>query len=211
MKKTFTAFFLALQIGSWQSIYSETVSFVVPKQSLTNKSSLVLLMLDGLGNQCVGTCQLDEALAYKTIRENDLCIKSDDSFQELSTSIAQSQDVTYTPKSCEHEVVLYFELEPELQVLRVLVVKGNFFEEDPFNIYAIPLEKQGMANNQQEEVDELSMLLDTINVDEAEPVTQQENSLLRQYSLYAQIFFMMQYEHTKRKVNELMSWLYDRK
>lgn len=210
MKKVFITLFLAFQMGSWQGLYSESVSFAVPKQSLTNKSSLVLLMLDGLGNQCVGTCQLDEALAFKTICEKDLCIKSEESFQDFPTSIAQSEDITYATKSCDNEVVLYFELEPEVQVLRVLVVKGNFFEEEPFNIYSIPLERQTVKEVTQEDEDELSMLLDAIDIDEAEVAAHPENSLLQQYSLYAQIFFMMQYEHTKRKVNELVSWWYDK-
>lgn len=211
MKKVFITLFLAFEVGSWQGLCADTVSFAVPKQSLTNKSSLVLLMLDGLGNQCVGTCQLDEALAFKTIREKDLCMKSENSFQEFSTSIAQSEDITYTRKSCDHEVVLYFELEPEIQVLRVLVVKGNFFEDEPFNIFSIPLERQKSQVVRQEEDDELSMLLDAIDIDEAEPVAHSENSLLQQYSLYLQIALMMQYEHTKRKVNELVSWICDRK
>ena len=213
MKRFFLALFCVLQLLNWQVVYSEAVTCVVPKQYLVDKASLVLLMLDDLGNQCVGTCQLDETFSHRVIGTNDLCIKQDEMLQDISNS----DNITHVSQTCEHDVVLYFDLERELQVLRILVVRGNIFEDNPFNIYSIPLVKQNVTLDQDavvssdlDDVDDLTSLLSDIDISEAMQTEEslESNSRFKQYSLYVQIYLLIQYEHLRRKMNDIALWFY---
>ena len=193
---------LFCMMNLWQAAQAEAVSFAVPKQCLENKDSLVLLMVDGRGQECVGTCQLHEQLANRVIVKEDLQIKQDSLFGELSDSI----DVTNTLHPCDHEVLLHIEFDRELKVLKILVVQDSLFAENPFDVLSIAVQKNT------DEVDELSMLLDDVDCDEViENMPTKQLSRLEEYKLYLEVYIAMQYSSARRKVDNLISWFFEKK
>ncbi len=182
--------------GAWSQLYSEAVSFAVPKQCLIEKASLVLLMLDGLGNECVGMCQLDEEFESRKIVQQDLHMAMDSTFDHYSESI----DVTHALQPRDNEVLLHVEFEKNLQILRILLIKDSLLSDDPFNILSISV------NNPVEEFDEFDDLLDGVDIELVETAPAKKLSKLQKYKLYLELYLAIQYSSAKRKINSLVSW-----
>ncbi|MBM17742.1 MAG: hypothetical protein CL947_01580 [Epsilonproteobacteria bacterium] len=205
MKKKFLSVVAAFCIGYWHQTDAEAVSIVVPKQCLVEKASLVLYMLDDLGQPCVGTCRLSETFEQKTILQKDLQIQFQDCIDKVSNSI----DVTHTSKPKEHEVLLHIEFQEDMKVMRVLIVKDTLLADNPFDVLSIPVNNVDMPTIQEEdEFDHLSDLvvdIDPVKIKKSAMKYQPQS--LHQYALYAKIYVMMQYKYVKRKFQNLAQWL----
>ena len=191
----------------WQSLKAVAVSVVVPKQCLVEKASLVLYMLDGFGQQSVGTCRLNEAFATRNILPQDLQIQAQETVDQLHNTI----DVTHASQPCDHEIVLHIEFNTDIRVIRVLVVKDSLLADDPFDVLSISVADMSEV----EEIDEFDQLSNL--VDDIDPIkvntnsSHSNNSLLTQYSLYAKIYVMMQYKYAQRKMKDFTAWWYKKR
>lgn len=203
-KKLFIAL---LFIGVEQLVRAEAVYVVVPKQYLREEASLVLYMLDALGNQCIGTCRLSEVFEQRNIVQQDLCIQSPDELVQLSDSI----EITNSSQPRDNEVLLHIEFDSDVRVIRILIVKDNLLADDPFNVVSIAV-GDDLFVDEVDEFDSFDCLIegvDSATIKSAAKAT--ENSALNQYALYAKIYCMMQYKYAKRRVQNLTAWLCKRK
>lgn len=189
-----------LLISSFNFLIAEALCVAVPKKYLVEEASLVVYMLDALGNQCVGTCRLHESFEQRNIVQKDLCIQRPDSLVQLSDSI----EITSWSQPRDNEVLLHIEFDENVQVVRVLIVKDNLLEEDSFDIVSIPVNSSMVVDD----VDEFSNLIDGIDSATVSSSKQDvKSSVFNQYALYAKIYCMMQYKHARRKVRDLTVWL----
>ena len=181
----------------WQGIFTEALSIAVPKESLAEKASLVLVMLDRLGNECVGTCQLSEKFEDRKILKEDLSIQSESVVNQLHDSV----DITCSSKICDSQVLLHLDFDRELQVVKVLLVKDNLLADNPFDVVSIAL------NSHQFEEDDLDALFATVDAEAvAESMPAQTLSRLEMCKLYIQLAWAVQCSYAKRKINNLASW-----
>lgn len=187
-------------LSCYQQVAAEAISFAVPKQCLADKSSLVLVMRDDYGNECVGTCQLDEQFATRKILKEDLAIRSEAMFSKLPDTI----DITQTGKAHEHEIMLHVEFDKDLQVVKVLLIKDNLLADHPFDVISIEVNK--LKNVIQEEEDEFSALLDDVDTDVVDAIEAPKLTTLQTCKIYLQVAFAMQYSLAKRKMSNLKSW-----
>lgn len=187
-------------MSNWQLVQAEAVSVVIPKQYLIEKASLVLYMLDELGNQCIGTCQLNEAFEQRNILQEELRIQRPDILSELSNSI----EIVNSSYPRDNDVVLHIEFDNDVRVVRILIVKDNLLADDPFDVLSISIgDENGM-----DDFDVLSDMIDGIDSSTMRSVSSiEQDSSLSQYVLYAKIYCMMQYKHVKHKVKDLTAWL----
>lgn len=204
MKNKLVLFISAFLINGWQFLGAEAVSVVIPKQYLVEKASLVLYMLDGLGNQCVGTCQLNETFEQRNILQEELQIQNLDVLSELSNSI----EIVNSSCPCDNDVVLHIEFDKDIRVVRILIVKDSFLADDPFNILSINI-------GQERDVDDFDALSDMIDgIDSSvmrSAASVEQGSSLGRYILYAKIYCMMQCKHVKHKTRDIMSWFLRKK
>ncbi len=189
---------LASGCGQWQA---ESVCVVVPKQYLQENASLVVYLLDALGNQSIGTCALHEAFEKRIIGKQDLLIQDTDS--GLVKDAVNSIEISKSSQPCDNEVVLYIDFDAAIQIMRILLVKNNLLADNPFDILSI----QVGADSSEEDDDSLTNLASGVDhsraTHDASGLSKQPTSL-EKYALYAQIFCMMQYAHAKHMIQ---SWV----
>lgn len=204
MKKKLLVFISVFFINGWHWIDAEAVSVVIPKQYLKEKASLVLYMLDGLGNQCVGTCQLSEAFERRNILQEELRIQKSDGMSQLSESI----EIVNSSFPCDNDVVLHIEFDNDIRVIRILIVKDNLLADDPFDVVSINIEQDCDLDD----FDALSDLIDGIDSSTMRSVSLKDQSFsLNQYALCAKIYCIMQYKQAKHKMRDFSSWLLKKK
>src|SRR5260370_1444510 len=134
MKKIIILLFCTMY--SCQSkIVASTFTIGVPQALLGENSSLMVFMIDQIGNQHVGKYQLDNYAKYRTILQKELEITTwqeadglDSAVNLLDSQTSLDQDV----------VILHFEFDNTVKVLKVLVVKNSFLEDNPFEILTFP-------------------------------------------------------------------------
>lgn len=200
MKNKIVVFLSVFLMSSWQLMHADAVSVVIPKQYLIEKASLVLYMLDELGNQCVGTCQLNEAFEQRNILQEELRIQQPDILCELPDSI----EIVNSSYPRDNDVVLHIEFDNDVRVVRILIVKDNLLADDPFDILSISIGDDKDADD----FDVLSDMIDGLDTVTMRSVSSiEQDSSLSQYVLYAKIYCMMQYKHVKHKVKDLTAWL----
>lgn len=198
MKNKIIIFIAVLCMGNWQYLKTEAVSVVVPKQYLIEKASLVLYMLDEMGNQCVGMCQLNETFEQRTILQEDVRIQQFETLAQLSEFSIEISDCIY---SCDNHVVLHIEFDNDIRVVRVLIVKDNLLASDSFDVVSIP-------DDLEDEDDALSNLIEGIDSSAVATTSgAKQDSSLSRYALYAKIYCMMQYKHVTGKMRSLTAWL----
>lgn len=204
MKKNVIIAMSVFFMTSWQMVYAEAVSVVVPKKYLIEKASLVLYILDESGNQCVGTCQLHEAFEQRNISQRDLCIQREDIVMQLSSD---SVEIVHSSQPRDNEVVLHIEFDNDVRVLRILIVKDNLLADDPFDVVTVSIDH----DIEEESCDDFDALTDLIDGIDSSSFSMnsdvEKKSLVSQYALYAKIYCMMQYNHARRNVNKLTAWL----
>lgn len=189
---------VCLIVGLSQQLLSQATMIAVPKKCLIEKASLVFVMLDQSGKECVGTCQLSEQFEGRKILQDDLSIKSEIAFDNLQDSV----DVTCSSKQCDSEVLLHLEFDRELRVVKVLLVKDNLLADNPFDVLSINV---ATCDN---EFDDLSALLASVDVEEvAASITEPELSRLETCKLYLQVALAVQYSYARRKLSNAFSWL----
>jgi hypothetical protein len=185
-------------------VFASVITIGVPQQFLDQKSSLVLCMLDSDGNQSVGKCCLDADSAGRNILQTELKIttcKDVDCFDGIA-------DLTDFQGSDQNLVLLNFELDPSLKLLRVLVVKSSFLEENPFDVVTVKMPANQFTEFGDDD-DALSLLVAGVDETavEASILKQESQSLLEQYKLYAEIYVLMKYSSMKRALSNMSSWL----
>ncbi|MBI2353222.1 hypothetical protein HYV11_03220 [Candidatus Dependentiae bacterium] len=190
---------IQILLGATRFLIADALSIAVPRQYLVEKASLVLYMLDGQGNQCVGTCRLDRVLEHQNISQRDLRIQQPDDFSTFSDFIELSDSIN--PR--DNEVLLHIEFDVNIRVLRILLVKSNLLEKDSYDVLSVVTEEGNSFED-----DEFSNLIK--DVDEAEVVKsiqEPQISLLSKYVLYAKIYCIMQYESIKHYTKNVADWL----
>ncbi|MCX5924241.1 MAG: hypothetical protein NTZ68_02370 [Candidatus Dependentiae bacterium] len=208
MKKVIT-FLLCLVYSCDVQLCASSFTIRVPKRFLTEKAALVLYMLDESGKPCVGKCRLDLNSASRKISQCELQMTTD---QEMSC-MCDAIDLKISNPSdpfAEHEVVLCFEFDKSVNVLRTLVVKDTLLEDDPFGVLEFsPSGQETSADD--DEFDPLSDLVDGVDASSVATAAQAEankNSLLTQCALYAEIVALVTYGKAKRAVNDMTTWIY---
>lgn len=208
MKKSIIIAMYFVFIANWQMCYAEAVSVVVPKKYLIEKASLVLYILDELGNQCIGTCQLHEAFEQRNISQQDLFIQKEDVLIRRSSD---SIEIVHSSQPRDNEVVLHIEFDNDVRVLRILIVKDNLLTDESFDVVTVAVDDE-MAEDFYDDIDALTDLIDGIDSSAlANDSKVGQNSSINNYALYAKIYCMMQYNHARRKVQNLAAWLCKRK
>ncbi|MBP6892107.1 hypothetical protein KBB68_00855 [Candidatus Babeliales bacterium] len=213
MKKIITLL-CCLMYSYGAQLRASVFTIEVPQVFLGQDSSLMIYMVDDLGHQHVGKCQIDSHTKYCKILQNELELTT----MQEAESFATIVDVTNSSEILQQDVViLHFELDSSMRILRILIVKNFFLEENPFDVLTFSVaQKKDFEQNQhsfnefEEDVDPLFALLDNIDtraIEASMSEQQQTMSLLDQCKLYAEIYMLMQYGRVKRAVNKMSSWL----
>ncbi|OGB86331.1 hypothetical protein A3J41_03130 [candidate division TM6 bacterium RIFCSPHIGHO2_12_FULL_38_8] len=192
-----------------------TFTIAVPQEFLGQDSSLMVYMIDQAGCQHVGKCQVDSCSAKDIqILQNQLEITTLQEAEHFDTVV----DLMTRQETLGQDVVmLHFEFDHEIQVLRVLVVKNSFLEDNPFDVLTLSLKeaKEFDQNHHtfkefEDDMDALTKLVDNVDCAVMEQAIQQQDqqaSRLKQYMLYAEIYMLMQYGRMKRAMHGVTSWL----
>jgi len=185
---------------SYAHLESSLFHIAVPEQLVEQQATLLLYMLDADGNQSVGKCQLDSSCRSRSILQQELEMTSCADAELMSTSI----DLLHNQTEDQHAVVVCFELDGIVQVVRILVIKDCFLDNDPFDIVSVSfssLDFDGMCTEMAD--DELSSLATSIaehSASDIEHRSRNRTSFIEQYLLYAKIFMLMQYGKAQRAV-----------
>lgn len=181
----------------------------VPQELLEKKSSLIIYMLDSNGNQCIGKCQLDSSHLSRKISQNELQLATCEEANRFDTVV----DLMVPQTGSANVVVLHFEFDSSVRILRMLVVKESLLEENPFDVLTVDQTSFEVMHHEfsefENDFDALSDLVanvDSAAMDKSIERQEQQSSRLGQYMLYAEIYMLMQYGRMKRIVNDVTSW-----
>ncbi len=187
---------------------SKIITVGVPTKFLAGQSSLMIYMIDHQGNQSVGTCNLDSKCfsqdkADVLVLQNELNIKT---VQEDSNEFNVLADLMNIQPVEKDLVMLHFEFDHAVRILKILVVKNSFLEEDPFNVYEVPFKKTNDLIEDPSDDDFFSSLFQDVDPEglDAEIEKKEKIPFLKKITMYAEIYMMMQYSRVKRTV---VSWL----
>lgn len=205
---TFVYTFLLL---SCMYLESSLFHIAVPEMLVDEQATLVLYMLDTQGNQSVGKLQLDSSCRSRSILQAELQITS---CCEVDLIGATSMDLLHQDASDLQSVVVCFELDDIVQVMRILVIKDCFLDNDPFDIVSVDFNALDMqCANLSQEQDEFGALVESIQSHSLDHVSYQSRnttSNFEQYLLYAKIFMLMQYGKAQRVMRGMSSWLQEK-
>jgi len=191
---------------SYTNIKSSLFHIAIPEKLVEQQATLLLYMLDADGNQSVGKCQLDSSCRSRSILQEELEMTSCADADLMSTSI----DLLDNHIENQQAVVVCFELDGAVQVVRILVIKDCLLDNDPFDVVSLSfnaLDFDGLSTEMMEE-DELSSLVTAIAEQSADSMSTRchsSSSFLEQYLLYAKIFMLMQYGKAQRVVRGVSS------
>lgn len=204
MKKSIM-FLLCLSYLHAASLFACSFAIKVPEKFLMQKASLVIYMVDEFGNQCAGKCQLDQYSGSRKIAQSELEITSCADIDYLPNAI----DLMVSISQADQAVILNFEFDKSMAVLRILVIKDTLLEENPFDIISFPVGQHSSVDNA-DEFDEFSNLVDNVDmtmVETSMKKSKNSRSLFQQYITYAEIFALVQYGKAKRAASNVASWL----
>lgn len=182
---------------------ASTFSIAVPAELLTKQATLLLCMLDEQGNHCIGKCHLHNELSLRAIVESDLEIA-----HSPAVDVMQAVELASSMNSSDTAIVLHFEFDSSVQLLRILVVK-SFLEDDPFTIVTVAIDGFDALSDITNEFDELSCLAaETVDVQSSQVVqpTGSIKASIEQYVLYTRIFFLLQLGRAKRALHAMTEW-----
>jgi hypothetical protein len=178
----------------------------VPKKLIEEKAALVLVMSDETGQQSIGKCRLDQMQQSNIVEQKDLEILNLDSTENIIT-------MELLPEvSSVDQVVVCFELNAQIKVIRVMVIKECFLDDPFFEVVSfnvadeIAFEElyEGMNDA---EVDALSQLAETINNSDLSSLSNENKGhWLEQYLAYAKLVAVMQYHNMKKVARKASSW-----
>lgn len=208
MKNKFISLCMVLLL-SQTYLESSLFHIAVPEQLVEQQATLLLYMLDADGNQSIGKCQLNSSCRSRSILQQELEITSCADADLMSIGI----DLLHNQIEDQQAVVVCFELDDIVQVVRILVIKDCFFDNDPFDIVSVSLNALDLDSQCCEMADdELSSLATSIaqhSADELAYRSRSRVSFIEQYLLYAKIFMLMQYGKAQRAVRGVSSlWQY---
>ena len=169
------------------------------------KASLVIYMVDEYGNQFAGKCQLDQDSGSRKIAQSELEITSCADVDHLPSVV----DLMISSSALGQEVVLNFEFDKSMAVLRILVVKDTLLEENPFDVISFPVGQHSSVDDA-DEFDEFSSLVDNVDmamVETSMKKSKNSRSIFQQYITYAEIFALVQYGKARRAASDVASWL----
>ncbi len=174
------------------------ITIGVPTKFFSEQSSLMIYMVDHLGNQSIGTCSLDN----KCFSENEVLVSQNDlkiaTIQESDESCVLA-DLLKVQSAEQDLVMVHFEFDHAVRILKMLVVKNSFLEENPFDVWQVPVPLNDAD-------DFLASLVDDVDTErfDAAIEKQEQVSWVKKYRAYLEIYMMMQYHRVKRTVG---SWL----
>ncbi len=193
-------------------LVASTLTIQVPQALLEQNSSLMVYMVDGFGQQSIGKCHIDSQSKYRTIVQQELEITTLQEAEKFSNVI----DLTNSQQILQQDVViLHFQLDSSIQILRILIVKNSFLEENPFDVLTLSVvqstqfEQNHHSFHEFEDSDPLTALLDNVDTDSFEASLSEQTrsiSFLEQCKLYAEIYMLLQYGKVKRAVSNVGSW-----
>ena len=215
---------LGLCLVSLCSVQVFASSFIikVSKKLVTDKASLILCLLDEKGNSCIGKCQLDAECQSRKISQDELEMSNVVDIDKLSCEMKRTKaveidnvshvlDLTDFCECMDQPIVLCFEFDRSLALVRVLVVKDCLLEEDPFNVFEFSVES---TKTNIEECDEFSDLISSVDsqtiacaAEKKSKRATSNSSLMQKYMLYAEIFALLQYNKAKHALRNVGAWL----
>lgn len=207
--KKISAILLNIFLMTNLQILTSSFRITVPEKLVEKNVTLLLYMLDGNGNQSVGKCHLDQSVASRVILQQELEMTSYD-----DVALMQTSDLRETDSLDQQAVVVCFELDYAVEIIRILVVKDCLLDVDPFfDIVAVSfdsLELDPFSHGPQtQDDDELSSLTSVINQQSPHDLAHRcknDPSWFHQYMAYAKIFMLMQYGKATRAVRGVSSW-----
>jgi hypothetical protein len=188
------------------SLCDAVFQVAVPRRLVEEKAALVLVMRDEKGELSVGKCRLDQTLQGNVIAQKDLEIISSDSAENITTMELLPEVNTI------EQIVVYFELNAQIKVIRVMVIKECFLDVNPFDVVSFNVEDEaafeGLYHEMNEvELDSLSALTEAINKSDLSSLGQPSNGhWFEQYVAYAKFFALMQYQNMTKAVRKASSW-----
>lgn len=187
-------------------LQASCLSVAIPEQLVNQNATLLLYMVDGSGKQSVGKCHLDQNCRFRAILQRELEITSSD----VADVLPVSMDLLKSDVAAESAVVICFELDMQVQVFRILVVKSTLLEEDPFDVVSLLVHESVGLHELYADMayDELSSLAQTVEQQQDAVTAQYKNNpaWFEQYMLYAKIFMLMQYNKAQRAMRNVSSW-----
>lgn len=186
-------------------IHTMSLSIHVPEIMFEQHASLMLYLQDQSGDQFVGAYSLSDVNKSRTISEKELAVTSVQAADRCNPIL----DLTNQQSDSESVIVVHFQR--DVTLLKVLVVKESFLEEDPFGILMLPIKEQeefdqnhhtfSEFDSDEDPLDAITFLAE--NADTKSSDLESETSTIRQCMLYVEIYMLMQYGKLKRSVQ---SW-----
>ncbi|MBP9765403.1 hypothetical protein KBD08_03645 [Candidatus Babeliales bacterium] len=205
--KNFLTFWFLITIMTGTDLFGLMFNVAVPEALVQQQATLLVYMVDQNDNQVIGKFQLNEKCRVEAIQHQELVWTSCDDASLMQTGI----DLLTESNVDQNSVVISFDLDSEVRIVHVLVVKEYFFDEDPiFGIVSVPFDSMNFDTVSDEPEDALEMLANSIDQDSAAMQAMHRSYhhvWFDQYMLYAKIFVMMQYNKAQRLVRSVKSWL----
>lgn len=203
MKKQLRLCLLLYMIMNMASLYTFSFPVAIPQDLVKKNATLLLLVCDNKGQKSFRKYRLGTAQT-NTVTQEELEIATEDDAMEILIDTSNLPDVT-----SQESVIVYFQLDSQFQVLRVMVLKDCLLDNNPFDIVSIPLSSEiefEQLYEQMQGVDELETLTNSLEHSDLSNLSEQQKaSWLEQYMLYAKIFAAMQYHKVKRAI-DISGW-----
>ncbi len=204
MKKQLKLSLLFYVIMNMASLHAFSFPVAIPQDLVKKNATLLLLVCDNKGQKSIRKYRLGSAIT-NTVTQEELEIaaendQADDEVMEIFTDASNlSQAVA------QEAVVVYFQLDSQFQVLRVMVLKDCLLDNNPFDIVSIPLSAEMEFEQFYEDIqgfDELEKLTNSFEHSDLSNLSEQQKiSWVQEYMLYAKIFAAMQYHKVKRAID----------
>lgn len=192
------------------SIESSSFQLIVPEMLVDQQASLLLYLQDQYGNQSVGKCQLTSSCRSRSIFQHELELTT---CADAALIDATSVEAMFQQAKNQDSIVVCFEFDETVQVLRILVIKDCLLDSDPFDIVSLPMSSLDLDFDvvaQENQIDELAALTESITAGDVTELTRNaaRQAWFEQYMAYAKIFMLMQYGKAQRAMRGMSSWLY---
>lgn len=190
------------------SLSYSVFQIAVPKKLVEERASLVLVMCDEKGEVSIGKYRLDPVIESNVIAQKDLEIITTD-------CVASINDMELLPTvNSTEEVIVYFELNAQFKVVKVMVLKECFLDPNPFDVVSFNLEDEiefenlySEMNDVNSDLDSLSALTDVVNNSDLSSLSANTTDhWFDQYLTYAKLFAIMQYNSLKKSLHKRVSW-----
>lgn len=179
----------------------------IPAQDFCTGNSLVLISRDGNGlEQVAGCVSFDEGKTEFSQDEISVYNPNLSSIAQQKTSIVADVERDKVEQDNEGLIYLYFEVDPAINIIRVLVIKNNFLAENPFDVVEFStssiLDEDDDDDFFCDDGDELSHLnLTDIKGTQAVELSNYDKALLGAYALWE-----IQSSKAKQTYRNIASW-----